>query len=125
MRNGSESRDLNRARLSTGASDGKRREASSDTARITINEPWRLDLPQKVVDHFEKTSALTGIEPSKLIAAAIVQQFAAAEVEKKKPETKGAVVSFSGANVPRDRTQNPGAVQLLLQLGQGLDSETA
>jgi len=43
--------------------------------RVTINEPWALDLPQKIVDHFEQTSALTGIEPSKLIAATLITHF--------------------------------------------------
>lgn len=109
----SESRDLNRG-SSIGASGPR-------VGRVTINEPWRLDLPQKVVDHFEQTSALTGIEPEKLIAAAIVQQFNTAEAEKKKPEAKGSAVSFGGANVPSDRKQNPGPVQLLLQLGSGSD----
>ena len=51
-------------------------------ARVTIKEPWRLDLPQKIVDHFEQTSALTGIEPSALIAAAIVKHFEANVTDK-------------------------------------------
>lgn len=120
MQNGSESRDLNRGRLSTGATAGKS-QTKPQTVRVTINEPWKLDLPQRVADHFEQTSALTGIEPSKLIAAAIVQQFNSAEAEKKKPEAKGQIASFSGPNAPRDSKQNSGPVQLMLQLVSGSD----
>lgn len=54
---------------------------SSRETRLTINEPWKLNIPQNIMDHYEHTSALTGIPPEQLIAATIVSHFE--EVEKR------------------------------------------
>lgn len=73
-RNETESRDA--ARTSGGT--------ESTSERLTILDPWQLDLPQEILDHYEQTSALTGIPPAQLVASTIKQQFAASESVKKK-----------------------------------------
>lgn len=59
-------------------------EARLESRRITVNDPWKLDLPQTIVDHYAQTSALTGIAPADLIAATIKDHFSQAEAAKKK-----------------------------------------
>jgi len=127
-----ESRDLNRVAVQRilpnrnfAGSASNLSSSTGSTGRITINDPWTLDLPQAIVDHFEQTSALTGIEPSQLIAATIVNNFAASEVEKKKPSSARKTADRKRSDVQSSGGDHPHSLQLLLPLVSGFDAETA
>lgn len=56
---------------------------------MTVNDPWKLDLPQTIVDHYAQTSALTGIAPADLIAATIKDHFSQAQVGESRSQARG------------------------------------
>lgn len=89
--------------------------------RLTINDPWNLPLPQRVMDAIEQASALTGQPPEQIVAAAVIRGVAMAEAEKKKPSAAREAAGPGGSNVSGRGTAHAGPVQLLLPLRGGSD----
>jgi hypothetical protein len=86
--------------------------------RLTINDPWRLQVPQKVMDAIEQASALTGLPPEKIVAQTLTSAFNAAEAEKKKPRETSASSDRVGSDVRPNSSHHGHSSQLLLSLGE-------
>jgi len=113
-RNRIERRDLQRGPFESTAQES--------TSRLTINDPWRLELPQAVMDHIEQTSAMTGMRPEQIVAATIVAQYESATIEKKKPTGESAAAGPGRRDVSHSRPHHQNSLQLMLPLGGGSDS---
>lgn len=94
---------------------------TESTSRLTINDPWRLEIPQAVMDHIEQTSAMTGMRPEQIVAATIVAQYESAVVEKKKSPDASPQTGAVRRDVSSGRQDHANPLQLLLPLGGGPD----
>lgn len=83
---------------------------------MTVNDPWILAIPSKVLDAIEQTAEMTGQAPAVVVSQMLVAQFEAGTLKKKLSSAANPAADCGGPDPGRNVATNRPSPQQMLPL---------